>query len=162
MSTTRAAPRTIASSSASTTTLQSPVKAPMSPPGRTCRYWVLITVLPGVSMSTGDWGLSKATRPLSFKGLNVTIGTPRLRASCRSWSIRGLETPTFCPKKKIASALSKSVSATVPTGEPIDSFKPTDVLSWHMLELSGRLFVPYRRASSCHRYEVSSDARPEA
>ena len=28
--------------------------------------------------------------------------------------------------------------------------KPTLVLSWHMFELSGRLFVPYMRANSCN------------
>ncbi len=159
---TRASPAASAASSASMTHLHRPVSAATSPPGLTCRYCVLMSVLPGVSISTGDWGLLNATSPLSRSGLKVTIGTPRLRASCSGCSMRGLETPTFWPKKKIASQCSKSSSWTVPTGEPMDFFSPTDVLSWHMFELSGRLFVPYSRANSCHRYEVSSDARPEA
>ena len=138
----RAVPAASARSSVSITTLHIPSSAAMSPPGSTCRYCVLMRVLPGVSMSKGDCGLSKATRPLSRSGLKVTMGTPRRLASCSSWSRRGLETPTFWPKKKIASALSKSVSATVPTGEPIVFGKATDVLSWHMFELSGRLLVP--------------------
>src|SRR5689334_20423881 len=40
-------------------------------------------------------------------------------------------------------ALSKSFSKTVPTGTPIASGKATEVDSWHMFELSGKLFVPY-------------------
>ena len=42
----------------------------------------------------------------------------------------------------------KSSSLTVPTGTPIVSGSATDVLSWHMFELSGRLFDPYMRANS--------------
>ena len=46
------------------------------------------------------------------------------------------------------SVCSKSSSSTVPTGTPIAFGSATEVLSWHMLELSGRLLVPYIRANS--------------
>jgi len=36
----------------------------------------------------------------------------------------------------------------VPTETPMLSGSATEVLSWHMLELSGRLLVPNIRASS--------------
>ncbi len=74
------------------------------------------------------------------------IGTPRLEHSSRSWSIRGLFTPTFWPKNRMHSVCSKSSRVTVPTGTPRDFFSPTEVLSWHMLELSGRFWLPYIRA----------------
>lgn len=65
--------------------------------------------------------------------------------------MRGLLVPTFCPKKNIRSVCSKSSSPIVPTPTPtpIDAFRPTLLLSWHMFELSGRLLVPYWRANSC-------------
>lgn len=56
--------------------------------------------------------------------------------------MRGLLLPTFWPKKKMQSVCSKSSRVTVPTGTPMLSCKPTEVLSWHMLELSGRLLLP--------------------
>ncbi len=46
------------------------------------------------------------------------------------------------------SVCSKSSSFTVPTGTPMVSGSATDVLSWHMFELSGRLLLPYMRASN--------------
>ena len=49
-----------------------------------------------------------------------------------------------------AVGLLEVVSVTVPTGTPMLSGKPTDVLSWHMLELSGRLLLPYIRANSAY------------
>ncbi len=58
--------------------------------------------------------------------------------------------------------LAKSSSVTVPTGTPMLSGSATDVVSWHMLEQSGRLLVPYRRASSWYMYAASRPARPEA
>jgi hypothetical protein len=60
--------------------------------------------------------------------------------------MRGLLEPTFWPKKKMASVCSKSFKSTVPTGVPMLSFRPTEVDSWHMLELSGRFWLPYMRA----------------
>ena len=52
------------------------------------------------------------------------------------------------PKMKMQSALSKSGSSTVPTGTPITFGKATEVDSWHMLELSGKLLVPYMRPNN--------------
>lgn len=75
--------------------------------------------------------------------------------------MRGLFTPTFCPKKKMQSVSWKSSIFTVPMGTPIVSGRATDVLSWHIFELSGRLFDPYMRANSWYMYEASSEARPE-
>ncbi len=51
------------------------------------------------------------------------------------------------PKKNSPSVCSKSFRVTVATGTPMLSGSATEVLSWHMLELSGRLLVPYSRAS---------------
>ena len=76
--------------------------------------------------------------------------------------MRGALLPTFWPKKNRQSVCRKSSSVTVPTGTPMLSGSATDVVSWHMLELSGRLLVPYMRASRAYMYEVSSAARPEA
>ncbi len=56
--------------------------------------------------------------------------------------MRGLEVPTFWPKKKMQSVLAKSSSVHVPTGTPMVSGSATEVVSWHMLELSGRLLLP--------------------
>ncbi len=54
------------------------------------------------------------------------------------------------PEEKMQSFSSRSSIVVVPTAEPIASSSPTDVLSWHMFELSGRLFVPFSRAVSAH------------
>ena len=78
------------------------------------------------------------------------IGTPRFRASCSWCSMRGDEVPTFWPKKKMQSVVSKSSSVTVPTGTPMLSGSATDVLSWHMLELSGKLLVPIMRPNRAY------------
>lgn len=40
------------------------------------------------------------------------------------------------------SVLAKSSSSTVPTGVPMLWSSATDVVSWHMLELSSRLLLP--------------------
>ena len=56
--------------------------------------------------------------------------------------MRGLLLPAFWPKKKMQSVSAKSSRVTVPTGTPMLSGSATDVLSWHMLELSGRLLLP--------------------
>ena len=81
----------------------------------------------------------------------MTIRHPRSTADFSVWRKRGLFVPVFWPKKKIASHLSKSLSTQVPTGEPVTFFSPTEVVSWHMFELSGRLLCPYRRAKSAKR-----------
>jgi len=62
--------------------------------------------------------------------------------------MRGLLTPTFWPKKNMQSVCSKSSIFTVPIGTPMVSGRATDVLSWHIFELSGRLLDPYMRANS--------------
>ena len=142
LSTTRSPPVATAASSASISTLQRPMIAAVSPPLRTWWYCVLICVEWFVSISPGDCGLTNVTSPRSRSGLNVTISTPRFRASSSWCSIRGLLVPTFWPKKKIVSVCSKSSSRTVPIGAPIVFGNATDVLSWHMLELSGRLLLP--------------------
>ncbi len=95
-----------------------------------------------LSISSGDCGLVKDSSPRSRKGLKVTIGTPRFTASCSWCSMRGLDVPTFWPKKKMQSVLAKSSSVQVPTGTPMLSGSATEVVSWHILELSGRLLVP--------------------
>ena len=75
------------------------------------------------------------------------IGTPRSAASCNGCSMRGELLPGFWPKKKMQSVCAKSSSVTVPTGTPILAGSATDVVSWHMLLLSGRLLLPYSRAN---------------
>jgi len=75
--------------------------------------------------------------------------------------MRGALVPTLWPMMKMQSHCAKSSSCTVPTGTPMLFGRPTDVLSWHMLELSGRLLLPYSRAISAYMYEASSDARPD-
>ena len=57
-------------------------------------------------------------------------------------AVGGLEVPTFWPKKKMQSVCEKSSSVQVPTGTPMLSGNATEVVSWHMLELSGRLLLP--------------------
>jgi hypothetical protein len=64
-------------------------------------------------------------------------------------------------KNRMQSVAWKSSSVTVPTGTPMLSGRPTDELSWHMFELSGRLLVPYSRANRAYIYDASSEARPE-
>ena len=113
-----------------------------------CRYCELMRVEEPVSISIGACGLVNRSSPRSCRGLKVTIGTPRRLASCKSCSMRGLEVATFWPKKMIRSVLAKSSSVTVPTGTPMLLGSATDVLSWHMFELSGRLLVPSMRAKS--------------
>ncbi len=75
--------------------------------------------------------------------------------------MRGALVPMLWPMMKMQSHVSKSSICTVPTGTPMLLGNPADVLSWHMLELSGRLLLPYRRAISATMYAVSSDARPD-
>jgi len=62
---------------------------------------------------------------------------------------------------KMQSVFSKSSSTTVPQATPMVLGSATEVLSWHIFELSGRLLLPYMRASNWYIYDVSSEARPE-
>ncbi len=159
---TASSPSSRAWSSSATIALHSPVSAARSPPALSWWYCVFIAVSARVSICSGDCGLAKRTRPGSFSGLNTMTGTPRSRQSCRSCSMRGALVPMLWPMMKMQSHCGKSSSCTVPTGTPMLLGSPNEVLSWHMLELSGRLLLPYRRAISAYMYEVSSDARPDA
>src|ERR1700753_4144757 len=107
-----------------------------------------------VTIWIGDCGLVNCFSPRSSSGLKVPIGTPRLAQGCNSCSIRGLLDPTFWPKNKMQSAFSKSSSVRGPTGAPRLCLRPTEVDSWHMLELSGRLLQPYMRAKMLYMYDV--------
>ena len=49
----------------------------------------------------------------------------------------------------------------MPTGTPIAALSPTEVDSWHMLELSGRFWLPYIRAISAYMYDASRLVRPD-
>ncbi|MGY4351322.1 hypothetical protein ACVWXM_007815 [Bradyrhizobium sp. GM7.3] len=62
--------------------------------------------------------------------------------------MRGALVVVLWPKKKMQPVVSKSSSRTVPTGTPITSGSATDVVSWHMFELSGKLLVPYMRPNN--------------
>ena len=66
----------------------------------------------------------------------------------RSFSMRGLLVPGFCPNTMMRSAFSKSSSSTVPLPTPMLSGSATLVDSWHMLEQSGKLLVPKARANT--------------
>ena len=63
-------------------------------------------------------------------GADLTAGTDRPPTSGESNSV--LLTPTDAPP----------APSEVPTGEPITFLSATEVVSWHMLELSGRLLWP--------------------
>ena len=144
-------PAASAAASISSTALQIPMIAARSPPAFTWWYWALICVLWPDSISAGDCGLVNCSRPRSRNGLKVMIGTPRSLACCSGCSMRGLLLPGFWPKNRMQSVWAKSSSVTVPTGTPMLIGKATDVVSWHMLELSGRLLLPYSRASRAYR-----------
>src|ERR1041385_3446746 len=160
-SSTRSLPSRRAASSISISDLHRPISTAESPPGLSWWYCVLMRVSAPPSICFGDCGSAKLTSPGSRSGLKVTMGTPRSRAALSWWSMRGLFTPTFWPKKKMQSLRSKSSRFTVPTPTPIVFGSATEVLSWHMFELSGRLLQPYRRARGWYMYEASSEERPE-
>ena len=105
-------------------------------------------VEPSVAISILLWGSAKRSSPRSRSGLKLTICAPRLCASRSSPSMRGWLVPGFWPKMKIASACSKSSSVTVPLPTPICGRMPLPLGSWHMLEQSGKLLVPYSRTNS--------------
>ena len=50
---------------------------------------------------------------------------------------------------------------TLPLPMPIASARATLVDSWHMLEQSGRLFVPNARTNSWYANAASLDVRPD-
>ena len=147
---TRSRPASFAAASRAKIALHNPISAALSPPTLIWWYCELIGVDLPESISTGLCGLVKRSKPRSRSGLKTIIGTPRWAHSCRSCSMRGLFTPVLWPKNKIQSVDAKSSSVIVPTGTPMLSGNPTDVLSWHMFELSGKLLLPKRRANNAY------------
>ena len=87
----------------------------------------------------GAWGSWNRSSPRSLIGLIAIILPPRFDTSPKVANIRGGLVPGLCLKLKIASARSKSSSVTVPLPKPIESVSPTLVVSWHILEQSGKL-----------------------
>ncbi len=108
-----------------------------------------------------DCGLRNFNSPASGSGFTATITAPLRLARSSAVSIRGWLVPGFCPTTTSSLAAWMSSSVTLPLPTPIVwvSARPDD--SWHMLEQSGRLFVPYARASSCHRNAASLEVRPD-
>ncbi len=76
------------------------------------------------------------------------IGTPRWAHSCNVPIMRGWLVPGLWPKEKINRNGRNPPASTVPLPTPIDCGRPTLVASWHMLEQSGKLLVPYSRANN--------------
>ena len=62
--------------------------------------------------------------------------------------MRGALVPGFWPQMTMSSACSRELSVTVPLPMPICSVIAVPEDSWHMLEQSGRLLVPYARTIS--------------
>ena len=89
------------------------------------------------------------------------MGTPRFDTSRSVDSMRGWLVPGLWPKLKSASHRAKSSSVTVSLPTPMDAGSPTLVASWHMLEQSGKLLVPYSRTISWYRKAASLEVRPE-
>jgi hypothetical protein len=87
-------------------------------------------------------------RPASGSGLIAMIRAPLAFAFARVESIRGWLVPGFCPAMRIRSAASMSGTETDPLPMPIASVSALPEDSWHMLEQSGRLFVPKLRTIS--------------
>ena len=76
------------------------------------------------------------------------ILAPFFFASSSALSIRGWLVPGFWPAMTISCAVCTSSRLTEPLPIPIVSASATEVDSWHMLEQSGRLFVPKARTNS--------------
>ena len=72
-----------------------------------------------------------------------------LRLACsKAVSILGWLVPGFCPANTSKLAWCTSDRLTLALPMPIVSASATEVDSWHMLEQSGRLLVPYARMNS--------------
>ncbi len=89
------------------------------------------------------------------------IRAPAALAFSRADSIRGWFVPGFCPATMIRSARCRSSRETLPLPIPIVSVSAEPEDSWHMLEQSGRLFVPNSRAKSWSRNAASLLVRPD-
>jgi hypothetical protein len=107
-SSTRAAPAAAPASSASINALHRPGQRGQVAAVLHLRYWVLISVSAGVSISVGDCGLTKLHQAALAQRIEGDDGHAARRASCSWCSMRGLLTPTFWPKKKMQSVCSKS------------------------------------------------------
>ena len=70
------------------------------------------------------------------------ILAPLAFAFSRTDSIRGWLVPGFCPAIRMQSACATSSTETEPLPMPMESLNAVPEDSWHMLEQSGRLFVP--------------------
>ncbi|MDF9802116.1 hypothetical protein M2436_000663 [Streptomyces sp. HB372] len=60
--------------------------------------------------------------------------------------MRGAFDAALTPRMNRASADSQSLRSTVPFPVPREAWRARPLASWHMLEQSGRLFVPSSRA----------------
>ncbi len=140
--------RSTASASSSSTALHKPVKSARSPPITGCTNSLAIGVALFSVIATACCGWTKPSIARSRIGFTETIEQPRRLAFSSSVSIRGWFVPGFWPMTQIWSARPKSSSVTVPLPTPIDAAIATPLLSWHMFEQSGKLFVPSRRPSS--------------
>lgn len=99
--------------------------------------------------------------PASGSGFTEMIFAPEDLAFSRAESMRGWLVPGFCPATMIRSAWCRSSRETLPLPMPMVSFSAEPEDSWHMLEQSGRLFVPNSRAKSWKRNAASLLVRPE-
>ncbi len=75
--------------------------------------------------------------------------------------MRGWQLPGLCPMSMSRSARVTSSSVTVALPTPMESVSAAPLDSWHMLEQSGKLLVPYIRAKSWYRKAASLLVRPE-
>ena len=99
-------------------------------------------------MPLGVWGFSKRMRPASGSGFTAMIFAPRSFAFSSALNMRGWFVPGFCPATISRSASCMSVIETVPLPMPRVWVSADPLDSWHMLEQSGRLFVPSPRTSN--------------
>ena len=131
-----------------------------SPLIRTGR-WRSASWTPEPTHPRGRCGFLNPTSPASFSGLMAMILAPRPLASSSADSIRGWLVPGFWPAKISSFAAWTSSRVTLALPMPIDSASAMLVDSWHMLEQSGRLLVPYARTNSWYANAASLDVRPE-
>ncbi len=109
---------------------------------------MLVFVVLKRAMSRKSWGTIVRVAAASTSGLTCTICAPRWCASARAVSIRGALEAALTPRMNSASADSQSFRSTVPLPVPSEAWRARPLASWHMLEQSGRLFVPSSRAIS--------------
>ena len=119
-----------------------PISTAMSPPGRTWWYCVLIRVsLPGQHLDRA-LRVGEEFQPLLPHGVEGDDLHAALGRLLQRVQEAGQFEPVFWPKKNIASQFWRSSNTTVPTLAPMTFLSATEVVSWHMFELSGRLLLP--------------------